>query len=302
MMRFTILLALLVATTTSCLAADVPPPTFVDVAYGPHERNVLDVWLAKSDRPTPLVVFIHGGGFVNGDKASIRGKPVVTQCLDAGVSFASLNYRFREHAPIQDILRDAARAIQFIRTKAPEWNIDPAKIASYGGSAGAGTSLWLAFHDDLADPNSPDPVLRQSTRLAAAGSLNGQATYDLREWEPILGKSEFQRPQQEAIGFYGFKSVAEAESPEGDRVMKDCSMLGQITPDDPPVILACAQPGGEITDRSHYLHHPKHSTAVGDRCKAAGVTARVIAQDEDPHDRSEFEKSVVGFLLVEVKR
>jgi hypothetical protein len=249
-----------------------------------------------------LVVFIHGGGFVNGDKSSIRGKPSVKQCLDAGVSFASLNYRFREHAPIQDILRDAARAIQFIRTKAKEWNIDPAKIASYGGSAGAGTSLWLAFHDDLADPHSPDPVLRQSTRLAAAGSLNGQATYDLREWESILGKSEFQRPKAESMSFYGFKSLSEAESPEGDRVMKDCSMLGHITPDDPPVILACGQPGGEITDRGHYLHHPKHSTAVGDRCKAAGVTARVIVQDEDPHDRSEFEKSVVGFLLLEVKR
>src|SRR5262245_19417240 len=43
-----------------------PTPTHADVSYGPHERNVLDLWLAKSDAPTPLVVFIHGGGFING--------------------------------------------------------------------------------------------------------------------------------------------------------------------------------------------------------------------------------------------
>ena len=40
-----------------------------DVRYGPHERNVLDLWLVKSDKPTPLVLFIHGGGFQTGDKS-----------------------------------------------------------------------------------------------------------------------------------------------------------------------------------------------------------------------------------------
>ena len=45
------------------------PPTFADVPYGPHARNVLDFWQAKSERPTPVVVFIHGGGFTSGDKS-----------------------------------------------------------------------------------------------------------------------------------------------------------------------------------------------------------------------------------------
>ena len=188
----------LVAHAAGCVAdgrdgAEGAGTTLTNAAYGPHERNVLDLWKAKSDRPTPLVVFIHGGGFVNGDKSQIRGRPAVRQCLDGSVSFASINYRFREHAPIQDILRDAARAIQYIRSRATEWNIDPARIACYGGSAGAGTSLWLAFHDDLADPQASDPVLRQSTRLTAAGSLNGQSVvryFAIREL--VLGPSDFQ--------------------------------------------------------------------------------------------------------------
>ncbi|MEQ1830195.1 MAG: hypothetical protein ABL921_29830, partial [Pirellula sp.] len=46
-------------------------PTRQDVAYGPHERNVLDFYQAKSDKPTPLVIFIHGGGFVGGNKNTV---------------------------------------------------------------------------------------------------------------------------------------------------------------------------------------------------------------------------------------
>jgi acetyl esterase len=163
----------------------LPTPTYGNLSYGPHERNVLDLWLAKSDKPTPLVVFIHGGGFVGGDKSKASPE-AIRRCLDAGVSFMSINYRFRKHAPIQDILRDAARAIQFVRFNAAKYNLDPKRVASCGGPAGAGTSLWLAVHDDLADPQNEDPVLRQSSRITAAGCMNGQATYDLVEWQQVI--------------------------------------------------------------------------------------------------------------------
>jgi acetyl esterase/lipase len=71
-------------------------------------------------------------------------------------------------APFPAPQRDAARAIQFLRSKATVWNIDPARVVAFGGSAGAGISLWLALHADLAETNSPDPVARQSTRLLVA--------------------------------------------------------------------------------------------------------------------------------------
>ncbi len=272
-------------------------PALENVKYGPHERNVFDLWRAPADKPTPLVIFIHGGGFINGDKSKIRDTPAVRQCLDAGVSFASINYRFREHAPIQDILRDTARAVQYLRSRATEWNIDPTRIAAFGGSAGAGSSLWLAFHDDLADPNSADPVLRQSSKLAAVGSLNGQASYDLRDWDAIVGPSPFQRTVADRLSFYGFRSPAEAETVEADRTMKDCSMIGLISKDDPPVVVACAQPLGEIKDRGHYVHHPKHSLAIEERCKANGVECRVILRDDGQRGRVDQQAAVVSFLI-----
>src|SRR5687768_13617282 len=46
------------------------PPTHANVSYGKHERNVMDVWLAKSDKPTPIVICIHGGSWIGGDKSS----------------------------------------------------------------------------------------------------------------------------------------------------------------------------------------------------------------------------------------
>lgn len=302
-----LLSAILTLTFAGTLLAEVPPPTFENFKYGPHERNVLDLWQAKSDRPTPLLIFIHGGGFINGDKGQMRNSNVVNTCLQSGVSFASINYRFRNTAPIQEILRDAARAIQTIRSRAKEWNIDPERIASFGGSAGAGTSLWLAFHDDLADPNATDPVLRESSRLAAAGSLNGQASYDLRDWDQIVGPGgAFQRSEADRLSFYGFKSESEAETPAGDKTMKDCSMINLITRDDPPVIVACLQPGGESKDRGHYVHHPKHSLAIADKCKANGIECAVVLLDESKpaspaKTRSDQQAEVVKFLIAKLK-
>ena len=113
----------------------LPPPTHANVSYGPHERNVLDLWIAPSGKPTPLVVFIHGGCVVSGNKSQVRPE-AIRRCLDAGVSVMSINYRFLSQAPVQDILRDAARAIQFVRANAARYNLDSRRIAAYGGSAG----------------------------------------------------------------------------------------------------------------------------------------------------------------------
>ncbi|MCX7825240.1 MAG: sulfatase-like hydrolase/transferase [Verrucomicrobiae bacterium] len=272
--------------------AKLPTPTHADVKYGPHERNVLDLWLAKSDKPTPLVVFIHGGGFVRGGKSGAN-PDAIKRCLDAGVSFMAINYRFRQHAPIQDILRDAARAIQFVRHHAAQYNLDPKRVASYGGSAGAGTSLWLAVHDDLADPKSDDPVLRQSSRIAAAGCMNGQATYDMTEWEKLIGKfqPEWIRGEDEDVKFYHFKSRDDFKTPEGRKVLADCSMISQITKDDPPIIMTCSIPDGEPRNRGELVHHPRHANAVKQRCDEVGVKCEIYLRESGTTG------DVVGFLL-----
>ena len=190
-------------------AKDVPEPTLKEVQYGEHERNVLDFWKADSDAPAPLVFVIHGGGWRAGSKERINRFVDVNKLLDAGISVAAINYRYVQQAaesgiepPVKAPLYDAARALQFIRSKAEQWNIDSRKIGAAGGSAGACSSLWLAFHDDLADPGSKDPVARESTRLYCAAVIGAQTSLDpaqMKEWIPNItygghafGKNNFE--------------------------------------------------------------------------------------------------------------
>jgi hypothetical protein len=68
--------------TEAAEPSDAPiPTTYTDVRYGPHERNVLDVWQVPSTAPTPVLIYFHGGGFVGGDKAEAQRIPVVARSV-----------------------------------------------------------------------------------------------------------------------------------------------------------------------------------------------------------------------------
>ncbi len=215
----------------------LPEPKFEDIAYGPHERNVLDVYCpGKSDEPVPLVLFIHGGGFTGGDKERLDPS-ILKECLENGMAVASINYRFITTDPFPTPLHDGARAVQFLRSKAKEYRIDPGRIAVFGGSAGGGMSMWIAFHDDLADPKSADPVARQSTRVACAGSIGGQSTYDPRIMVEWVGEIVTTHPSM--LPLYGAESKEQMMDPppELEAKYKECSAINHLTKDDPPLFM-----------------------------------------------------------------
>src|SRR5436190_859432 len=93
---FPVLFATLLVTAH---AQEKPPPAAIaDVPYGPHVRQTMDVWQARSDKPAPLVVYFHGGGWQAQDKSDIHQHLKVRAFLDAGVSVASVNYRLLQDA------------------------------------------------------------------------------------------------------------------------------------------------------------------------------------------------------------
>ncbi|MFN3193802.1 MAG: carboxylesterase family protein [Aureliella sp.] len=264
-----------------------PDPTLADLRYGDHKKTVMDVWLADSSEPTPVVVAIHGGGFTGGDKSKYHGCEELLECLKKGVSFVSINYRFRnqDSRGIRACLSDSARAIQFIRHHAKEWNIDKERLAAFGGSAGAGTSLWLACHDDLADPDSSDPVLRESTRLVVAGLNGTQATYDVLQWPDFIpSKIKWSKELAKARGAdmtsaYGVKSMDELDAAEGKTIRKELDMLAWMSKDDPPIWMRNNQRGGptDPLDKGHVNHHPAHVKRLKKRADEVGMKTIAIA-------------------------
>jgi hypothetical protein len=260
------------------------PATYANVKYGDHQRNVFDIWLAKSEKPTPLVIFIHGGGFVGGDKSKGWKFKEVLDFLDNGVSFATINYRYytQDSRGIIASMKDSKRCLQFIRSKSTEWNIDKSRVVCYGASAGAGTSLWLAFHHEMADPNNPDPVLRESTRLTCAGARGAQATYDILQWHKVLNVDSTSETYtedrlKEIAGIFGLSSTSELDSPKAKAIRAELDFLNQMSPDDPPFWIYNAMSGGSLKNRPHIEHYPYHAKALLERARQIGVEAVVWA-------------------------
>lgn len=253
-----------------------------DISYGAHERNVLDLWIVNSKKPAPLVLYIHGGGFRQGDKKSLREADLNTY-LDAGYSVAAINYRLTNTAPAPAAYLDCARALQFLRHHAKKWNIDAERIASTGGSAGAGISMWLAFHDDMANAGSSDPIARESTRLTCVAVNNGQPSYDPR----FAQNAGIPRPNFERhvffLPFYDI-TMEQADTPLAYKRYTEAAPVTYISPDDPPVLLDYSYTNDKVdenTSLDHIVHHPKLGIALKEKLDSLHIDCIVQYPDKD---------------------
>ncbi|QXD24617.1 alpha/beta hydrolase [Opitutia bacterium ISCC 51] len=249
--------------------APIPPITYEDVSYGNHSNQVIDFWKADVDGPAPLVVYIHGGGFTGGSHKKVTAKKI-QQYLDAGIHHASVEYRFMKHARLPAAHEDAVRALQFIRSKSDEWGIDKNRIAAYGGSAGAQLVAYLAWGDDFADPESDDPIARESTRLAAVAPLAGQSTMDFDWWvENIPGYRKAFHDRD--------RSEFDLSDVEMRALMKELSIINHISSDDPPSYMSYGmKPDDQIPDnperaRGWSIHHVNFGIIMEEKLRRAGV-------------------------------
>jgi acetyl esterase len=252
-----------------------PSPNHGEIRYGPHERHVFDFWLAPSDRATPLAVYIHGGGSSGGNKDRL---PVadLRALLEAGISVASLHYRFLQHAKLPAAHHDVARAVQFLRHHSGQWRLDPARFAAFGGSAGAQLAMFLAFHDDLADPESNDPVARRSTRVLCVAAQGGQGAMDM-EWMDAHIPGVKTRPSRlPSVSAWNEKWYG-VDGDAARRVIAKISAVSLLSRDDPPLFLSYGMaPDSEPPEDRRQLenwisHHVAHGVALRRRAEAVGV-------------------------------
>jgi acetyl esterase/lipase len=273
-----------------------PAPDLANEKYGPHQRNVLDLWKAKSDQPTPLVVFIHGGGFRGGSKEQLS-VALLQGLLAKGISVMAINYRLSPEVMFPAHYLDCARAIQFARHHAKEWNLDPKRIGATGGSAGAGTSLWLGFHDDLADKKNADPVLRQSTRLSCMAVNGAQSTYDPRKIREWVGDAAARHPALE--GFFGVTPQT-ADTPEAHKRYEEASAINFLTRDDPPVYAFYNEPRGPLPPDARPgqgIHHINFGLKLKEQMDKLGIECTIRHQDEGKNVNQE----MVDFFVKHLK-
>lgn len=257
--------------------ASIPKPTLAGIRYGKHERHVLDFWKASSDSPTPLVFVIHGGGWRGGSKELLHRYVNTAALLKAGISVVAINYRLVGHArgvqpPVKVPLHDAARALQFVRSKADEWNIDKTRIGAAGESAGACSSLWLAYHDDLADPKSEVPIARESTRLRCVAIKGAQTTLDpkkMKEWTP-----------NSHYGWHAFgkKNFAEFLA-DREKILPwivEYSPYALVSEGDPPACLFYNTPPAVGKKQKDPTHTANFGVKLQERCVELGVECEVV--------------------------
>lgn len=257
----------------------LPPATFADIRYGPYERNILDLWQAKTKAPAPLLIFIHGGGWHGGENTDLPPK-LLAFMLQHGVSVASINYRYSSMAPLPAPVHDAARAVEYLRSQAAPWHLDAQRFAAYGISAGATTTLWLACHDDLADPNHADPVARQSTRLRAAVALSPQTCLEPEIITGWVGDKVLDHPM--IARAVGARQLAEMKHPRPEwlKLLHEFSPITHLSAGDPPILIQNPRIDPlPATSAGGAIHHAMFGQKFKERADAVGVPCILRLQD-----------------------
>lgn len=268
----------------------------LDINYDNVDLNkqAFHLFLPDTTDNYPLVIYIHGGGFTGGSRDVVLGSEGriadIKYFLERGVAFASIGYRLIETEGPDDegvikSLMDAKRALQFIRHHAEEFHIKPEQIALSGGSAGAGTGIWLGTRPDMADPDAADLVLRESTRVCAVHTSASQATYDLYKWETevyqnydgqgttftidsIVNLLGFER----ASNFYGgLDSIDQILHDDAlIQYRQDVDMLYHMSSDDPPLYIE--NRSGAILPSQDLFHHSLHGNLLLSEAERADIS------------------------------
>jgi acetyl esterase/lipase len=147
-----------------------------DLAYveNGHERQKLDLFLPeKSDKPLPVIVWIHGGAWQKGSK---EYSPLLAY-VGKGYAVASINYRYSQQAVFPAQIEDCKAAIRWLRAHAKTYNLDPDRFGAAGSSAGGHLAALLGTSGDVKDLEGKAGNLEQSSRVQCVLDLYGPTDF-----------------------------------------------------------------------------------------------------------------------------
>ena len=256
----------------------VPAATHENVAYGPHPKQKVDVFLPPGAKgPTPVVVYLHGGGWTGGAMVDHILGTSLKPLLARGVAVVAVGYRYIRDArldgvtpPVKACLDDAEAAVRFVKAHAKEWNLDVSRLALAGGSAGACTALYLGLKDDNA------------LGVAALGPIIAQTSLDPAETRAWIPNATY---GGHAFGFKNFDDwLAHREQvlPWIER-FSPAALARKITPARAPKMFLQY---GSLPKPGEVAKDPTHAGTFGVRfreiCAARGIPCEVFVDDRTP--------------------
>jgi acetyl esterase/lipase len=215
--RSSIVLLALVACAYSASAAQVDdaqaparqPSVTTDVVYGHKDGLALTLDVHRPARPNGAgLISIVSGGW----QSSVEMAQIFTQAypplIEKGFTVFAVRHGSWPRYPLSSIVADMRRSVRFIRQHAKEYDVDPNRIGVFGSSAGGHLALLLGTTGDAGDPSATDPMLRESSRVAAVVA-NFPPT-DLARWatqQPVFKFTEDEAAQFSPIRFVSPRSA-----------------------------------------------------------------------------------------------
>ncbi len=249
-----------------------------------HERQKLNLYLPmnNSDKPLPLIVWVHGGAWLGGSKEN----PPVRRFVPLGFAVASVNYRLSQHAIFPAQIEDCKAAIRFLRAHAKQYNIDPTRIGTWGASAGG---HLVALLGTTGDDKSFDtgPNLDQSSAVQAVCDFFGPTDFTkMSAFSSTMNHDADDAPEAKLVG---------GPVQEKKEVCRQANPITYITRKDPPFLIVHG-------DKDPLVPH-NQSQILFDAPKAADVNATLYIVKDGGHGfrDPEVDRLVTEFFLKHLK-
>jgi len=226
-----------------------------DIVYGVVDGVALkmDLYYPKTMiSSAPVAVYVHGGGWTRGDKASGAGLPEVQELVNRGYLVAAINYRLAPRYKFPAQIEDVKYAIRYLRANAQKYEADPNRIGAWGGSAGGHLVALLGVTDAKAGFDGSGGYLDQSSRVQAVVDMFGPA--DLTK----LSAGATPRLLQIIFG----------PTDRNDEIFKRASPVTYVSIDDPPFLIL----HGELDE----LVPANQSQILHEKLKATGVPSALV--------------------------
>ena len=245
-------------------------------------KHLLDVYLpANAKGKLPLVIFIHGGGWLSNDKYADMGymKKTVAEIVSSGFALASIDYRFSTQAVFPAQMQDCNRAVSFLYDNADKYGFDKNRFAVMGFSAGGhlASLVGLSRNNDVTAFFMPGSS--KLFRFKAVVDFYGPAELIL-----FPGSNDEKSPEGLLIG------AAPLSRPD---LAKAASPVTYVDKNDPPFLI--------IHGEKDQLVSTKHSQLLSAWLSVSGVQNELVIVKDAPHfgemfDSDEVSNKVISFL------